>query len=202
MVFSDRAMVYRGKEIAYDDATGIAFSQSNRSGRFLYHNRGSVLVHSPSVGIKMRFAYDGICSGGAKWAAMFALDKATNYRKISEMVLRQFGPHILARMVATIMQGCTARIGSLEFDRKGITNSGVFGTRKRANWGQLPEVRSTSKAPWYSYTSTSGIIEISYQHPPTGQMVVIGTTSSAEKNGCLVTLLIETMKGLLAQQPS
>src|SRR5436305_370947 len=83
------------------------------------------------------------------------------------------------------------RIGSLEFDRNGITSSGVIGTRKRANWSQLPEVRSTSKAPLYSYTSTSGIIEICYHYPPTGQIVVIGRSNSAEENGCLVPLLIE-----------
>src|SRR5947208_1132588 len=121
---------------------------------------------------------------------MFAWDKATNYRKISEMVVRRFGPPILARMVAAILQGSTVRIGSLEFDRNGITSSGVIGTRKRANWSQLPEVRSTSKAPWYSYTSTSGIIEICYHYPPTGQIVVIGRSNSAEENGCLVPLLI------------
>src|SRR5436309_3130580 len=114
-------MVYRRKEIAYDDATAIAFSQSNRSGRFLYHCRGSVLIRSASVRIKIRFAYDGICSGGAKWEAMLAWNKATNYGKISEMVVRRFGPHILSRMVAAILQGSTLRIGSLEFDRKGIT---------------------------------------------------------------------------------
>src|SRR5439155_11121559 len=111
-----------------------------------------------------------------------------------------FGPPILARMVAAILQGSTVRIGSLEFDRNGITSSGVIGTRKRANWSQLPEVRSTSKAPWYSYTSTSGIIEICYHYPPTGQIVVIGRTNSAEENGCLVPLLIEMMKNQLAQR--
>ena len=199
MIFSDRAMAYRGKEIAYDDATGIAFSQSSRSGRFLYHSRASVLVHSPSVRIKIRFGYDGICRGGAEWEAMLALRRAMNYDQISDMVARRFGPHILLQMVAIIMQGRAVRIGSLEFDLKGVTSCGAFGSRKRANWSQLPEVRSASKAPWYSSKSTWGITEISYQSPPTGQMVVIGRTNSAEENGCLVPLLIETMKSQLAQ---
>src|SRR5262249_41917464 len=150
VIFSGDAMAYRGKEIAYENATGIAFSQSSRSGRFVYNNRASILVHSPSVRIKIRFGYDGISSAGAQWEATFAWDRTTNYRQILDLVLRRFGPHIMSRMVAAIMQGSTVRIGSLEFDRMGITSSGVFGARKRANWSQLPEVRSTSKAPWYS----------------------------------------------------
>src|SRR5436309_11182206 len=57
VVFSDRGMTYRGREITYENATGIAFSKSSSSGRFLYTLRGSVLVHSPSVRIKIRFGY-------------------------------------------------------------------------------------------------------------------------------------------------
>jgi hypothetical protein len=151
--------------------------------------------------VKIRFGNEGFSWGGdlvVRYQALFGLDNATNYQKISEFVVRRFGPQIVSRMIAAVIAGRTVRIGSLEFDRKGVSSSGIFGTRKRANWAQLPEVRSARRAPWYSYTSTSGIIEISYQHPPTGQMIVIGRTSSAEENGCLIPLLIEAVGSQLA----
>lgn len=200
VVFSEQSVSYRGCEIAYSEAEGLTFSSSSRSVPIRYTSHGKIVVRGTRETIKIKISDANVTLGASAIRAVLAFGTYTNYHTIVELLSRNIGPHIVSRLSMAIRQGQTVRIGSLEFDVHGITGIGLFGTRRRASWDYSPEVRSTRKAPWYSYTTTSGIIEISYHYPATGAMILIGKTSSAEENGCLVPLLIETVKRQLIGQ--
>ncbi|HTB64060.1 MAG TPA: hypothetical protein VK737_10800 [Opitutales bacterium] len=189
--FTDSEITYEGTSIAYIDVAGIK----------LYSWMNSTTATSSKHNVIQIRAQNGKCiaikTGGFK---VFLIGSSfdTNYRQIADCILQRAGPCLLEKIVRQILTpGNSFRIGSLVFDSKGIAFERSFGAPRFVAWEYRPDVRSTTKWSWLSSGNTTGVLEVSYFYPPSGKLIVVGTTSSQDENGIFVPHICQTINSIL-----
>lgn len=188
VVFTDVTVSSDGITIPYSDILGITFYPGYSRGPYFDSSAGILILRSAATRLKIairNFSFQG-----------HDVREVSNYSRICEEVMTRITPTVLQRLAATILSGGTVTIGSLAVDPSGITCTSMFGGRRRATWDLSPEVRNTSKEHWYAAATQSGILEVSYFYPPTGKMIVVGSVTSRDENGCVLPTLIRFMTAL------
>ena len=188
IVFAEDKVSSGGVTVRYDTILGVTFYAGYKSNRFLDQSAGVLILRSAPTRLKI------VIRNFSFWG--HDVSKVSNYAQICEEVMTRIAPHVLRRLAMGILNGRTVTIGSLSIDSARVTCAGRFGGRRRATWDLSPEVRTTIKDRWYVATTQSGILEISYFYPPTGRMIVVGSATSRDENGCLLPTLIRFMTAL------
>ncbi len=188
VVFTDTVIWSDGVELPYNDVVGISFYSGYSQGRLFDSSAGVIILRSASKRLKISIRNVGFWGAGTSMV--------NSYAEICQEIMRRVAPLVLKRLVEQILAGGTVQIGRLTIDSVGITSANALGSRKRATWNLSPEVRTTTKDHWYVAMTRSGVLEVSYFYPPTGKMIAVGTATSRDENGSLLSSLLLFMTQL------
>lgn len=179
IIFHNDFVSYGDITIRYEDATSLTFHSLRLYGTVNSFD-GFVDIRSWNARIKLKIR-------NSSWLGLEPSMK-NRYEEICSEAFRYCARPIADKLMAEFHRGNPVRVGSITFDRTGLTDERPFRSRRRATWDLHPEVRSTGSG--FLLSSVSGIIEVSYFYPGTGKMVVVATTSSRVENGCVVPELL------------